>query len=171
MLQPTACATAAALVESGSCARPPPSPRRLNAPVELAVGETLILLHPPSPPVGVAIGMERGCQLIDSLDVGQAGPTASRSRAGAPRGTERRALNARTEQRTGLGGHALSDGTGTGTVRRAGAPGDAPRGGVCRGAVRPWMLWKQNKSRGGGGLSLGCMDFFLSVALPCSYTH
>ena len=32
----------------------------------LAVGETVILLHPPLPLVGVSIGMERGCQQNDS---------------------------------------------------------------------------------------------------------
>ena len=31
----------------------------------LAVGETVILLHPPLPSVGVPIGMERGCQQND----------------------------------------------------------------------------------------------------------
>ena len=30
--------------------------------VRLAVGETIILLHPPLPLVGVSIWMERGCQ-------------------------------------------------------------------------------------------------------------
>ena len=35
---------------------------RINAAVELAVGETVILLHPPLPLLGVSIGMERGCQ-------------------------------------------------------------------------------------------------------------
>ena len=29
---------------------------------EIAVGETVILLHPPLPLAGVSIGMERGCQ-------------------------------------------------------------------------------------------------------------
>ena len=33
----------------------------------LAVDETVILLHPPLPLVGVSIGMERGCQQNDSL--------------------------------------------------------------------------------------------------------
>ena len=33
----------------------------------LAVGETVILLHPPLPLVVVSIGMERGCQQNDSL--------------------------------------------------------------------------------------------------------
>ena len=33
----------------------------------LAVGETVILLHPPLPLVGVSIWMERGCQSNDSL--------------------------------------------------------------------------------------------------------
>ena len=33
----------------------------------LAVGETVILLHPPLPLVGVSIGMERGCHQNDSL--------------------------------------------------------------------------------------------------------
>ena len=28
----------------------------------LAVGETVVLLHPPSPLAGVSIGMERGCR-------------------------------------------------------------------------------------------------------------
>ena len=33
----------------------------------VAVGETVILLHPPRPLVGVSIGMERECQQNDSL--------------------------------------------------------------------------------------------------------
>ena len=33
----------------------------------LAVGETVILLHPPLPLVGEAMLMERGCQQSDSL--------------------------------------------------------------------------------------------------------
>ena len=33
----------------------------------LAVGETVILPHPPRPLVGVSIGMERECQQNDSL--------------------------------------------------------------------------------------------------------
>ena len=33
----------------------------------LAVGETVILLHPPLPGVGISIGMEGGCQQNDSL--------------------------------------------------------------------------------------------------------
>ena len=33
----------------------------------LAVGETVILLHPPLPLVGVSIGKNRGCQQNDSL--------------------------------------------------------------------------------------------------------
>ena len=35
--------------------------------VFLAVGETVILLHPPLPSVGVSIWMERGCQRNNSL--------------------------------------------------------------------------------------------------------
>ena len=35
--------------------------------VRLAVGETVILLHPPLPQTGVSIGIERGCQQNDSL--------------------------------------------------------------------------------------------------------
>ena len=35
--------------------------------VAVAVGETVILLHPPLPSVGVSIGMEMGCQYNDSL--------------------------------------------------------------------------------------------------------
>ena len=34
---------------------------------ELAVGETVILLHSSLPLVDVSIGMERGCQQNDSL--------------------------------------------------------------------------------------------------------
>ena len=33
----------------------------------MAVCETVILLHPPLPLVGISIGMERGCQQNDSL--------------------------------------------------------------------------------------------------------
>ena len=36
----------------------------------LAIGETVILLHPPVPSVGVSIRMERGCQQNDSLSDG-----------------------------------------------------------------------------------------------------
>ena len=39
----------------------------------LAVGETVILLHPPLPLVGVSIGVERGCQQNDSLADGWTG--------------------------------------------------------------------------------------------------
>ena len=35
--------------------------------LDLAIGETVIVLHPPLPLVGVSIGMERGCQYNDSL--------------------------------------------------------------------------------------------------------
>ena len=38
----------------------------------IAVGETVILLHPPLPLVGVSIVVERGCQQNDSLADGQA---------------------------------------------------------------------------------------------------
>ena len=41
--------------------------QRLQALVNLAVGETVILLHPLLPSVGVSIWMERGCQQNDSL--------------------------------------------------------------------------------------------------------
>ena len=40
----------------------------------LAVGETVILLTPPLPLVGVSIVMERGCQQNDSLADGSGGP-------------------------------------------------------------------------------------------------
>ena len=33
--------------------------------VDLAVGETAMLLHPALPSVGISIGMERGCQQSD----------------------------------------------------------------------------------------------------------
>ena len=40
----------------------------IGPPVRLvAVGETVILLHPPLPLVGVSIGMEGGCQQNGSL--------------------------------------------------------------------------------------------------------
>ena len=39
----------------------------LTASPGLAVGETVILLHPPLPLLGVSIGMERGCQQNDSI--------------------------------------------------------------------------------------------------------
>ena len=38
-----------------------------QAPSNLAVGETIILLHPLLPSVGVSIGMDRECQQNDSL--------------------------------------------------------------------------------------------------------
>ena len=37
----------------------------------VAVGETVILLHPPLPLLGFSTGMERGCQQTDSLADGQ----------------------------------------------------------------------------------------------------
>ena len=40
---------------------------RADGPAELAVGETVILLHLPLPSVGVPIRMQRGCQYNDSL--------------------------------------------------------------------------------------------------------
>ena len=54
---------------------PPPFPGRfryllldvIDLPAELAVDETVILLHPPLSLVGVLIVMERGCQQNDSL--------------------------------------------------------------------------------------------------------
>ena len=36
-------------------------------PLRLAVGETVILLQPPLPSLGVSAGMERGCLQNDSL--------------------------------------------------------------------------------------------------------
>ena len=50
-------------------------PRR---PAGLAVGETVILLHPPLPLVGVSIWTERGRQQRDSLADGLGEPSASR---------------------------------------------------------------------------------------------
>ena len=44
-----------------------PGRDRLVAQHHLAVGETVILLHPPLPLVGISIGMERGHQQNDSL--------------------------------------------------------------------------------------------------------
>ena len=40
---------------------------RLKERVDLAVGETVILLHPPLPLEGVSMWMEKGCQQNDSL--------------------------------------------------------------------------------------------------------
>ena len=37
----------------------------------IAVGETVILLHPPLPLVGASIGQERGCQYCESTGVSQ----------------------------------------------------------------------------------------------------
>ena len=40
-------------------------PNLVGGAVFLAVGETVILLHPPLPVAGVSIGMERECQQND----------------------------------------------------------------------------------------------------------
>ena len=45
----------------------PRVPQSASRTGSLAVGETVILLHPPLPPVGVSIGMERGRQQNHSL--------------------------------------------------------------------------------------------------------
>ena len=52
----------------------------------LAVGETVILLHPPLPVVGVSIRMERGCQQNGSLADGYLGSTSAPGNAPLPCG-------------------------------------------------------------------------------------
>ena len=74
--------------------RPTASPRSADShrpaaqatPTRLAVGEIVILLHPPLPLVGVSIWTERGCQQNDSLADGYTRPhtpDAHRSRCHA----------------------------------------------------------------------------------------
>ena len=57
------------------------SPRRSRA-SDLAVDETVILLHPPLPLAGVSIVMERGCQQNDSLVRGYFRPRLVRAEYG-----------------------------------------------------------------------------------------
>ena len=45
-----------------------PEPRlKFWRPLQIAVGETVTLLHPPPPLAGVSMRTERGCQQNDSL--------------------------------------------------------------------------------------------------------
>ena len=60
-------------VEHDRCGADPRDPqRRIQLCAEpRAVGESsVILLHPPLPPVGVSTGMERGCRHNDSIASG-----------------------------------------------------------------------------------------------------
>ena len=61
--------------ESGGDVPVAEQPRR-----DLVVGETVILLHPPVPLIGVSIRMERGCQQENSLADGLCDRPAARRR-------------------------------------------------------------------------------------------
>ena len=102
-----------------------------------AVDQTVILLHPLLPVVGVTIGMERGCQQSDSFRQGLHGPA---QRCARPPPAAARASAARTRSRPPLRGvtstpRVTSKTAGARPTLRSQAPGAAVGG--CT-AETPW---------------------------------